>query len=264
MYYLFLRDIIFTIVDLEKKISHLLLEYLETYYPKFKENEFEWKETVSKLAAKAGIHKLLKISGVSITKSEMETICSIKNKLLERLAFTMLCIAKFNNCKNPQNDGWVNTDIKDIFDYARIVCNSYERAVKIGELRQRGLLCFAKRSDSLNCRVTFIDDNFEEELFVSDFRELGYEYLKYKGGNFIRRNECGLLVRASKSDNGKYCRFCMSNIPTPKKTLKCVDCGISFEVDMKNHKTRRCKACSARRRRELIKQSVRNYREKQM
>ena len=43
----------------------------------------------------------------------MEIILGLKNKVLERLAFTMLCLAKLNNIKNPKNNGWVNAESKE-------------------------------------------------------------------------------------------------------------------------------------------------------
>ena len=159
----------------KKKITTLLLEYLSKHYPRYELNEFSWQTSIEKIAANAGAYQLYQINGVKITKSEMETIANLHNKVLERLMFTMLCLAKLSDLKNPNNNGWVNADAKDIFTYARIGCKSDEREVKIGKLWQMGLLEFSKRNDNLNCRVTFIDNEGDEELFVSDFRELGYE-----------------------------------------------------------------------------------------
>lgn len=111
----------------KKKITSLLLDYLSKYYPRY---EFSWQTTVEKITRKAGDYQLFEISGVKITKSEMETIQNIHNKVLERLAFTMLCLAKFYNFKNPKNNGWVNTDSKEIYKYARISCKAIEREIK--------------------------------------------------------------------------------------------------------------------------------------
>jgi len=227
----------------KKKITSLLLDYLSKYYPRYEFNEFSWKESIDKIARNVGKHKLYEISGVKITKSEMETIQNIHNKVLERLAFTMLCLAKFYNLKNSKNNGWVNTDSKEIYKYARISCKAIEREIKIGKLRNIGLIELPKKNGNLNCRVTFINDDDDEELFISDFRELGYEYLLYKGGNFIRCAECGILTRGNKSGNKKYCKDCATYTPKGTKIITCVDCGKEFEVNARASNKCRCDSC---------------------
>lgn len=37
------------------------------------------------------------------------------------------------------------------------------------------------KNDNLSCRVIFLNEDGEKILFVSDFRELGHEYLAYLG-----------------------------------------------------------------------------------
>lgn len=243
----------------KKKITSLLLDYLSKYYPRYELNELSWQTSVEKIASNAGSFELFEISGVKVTKSEMETILGLKNKVLERLAFTMLCLAKLNNIKNPRNNGWVNADSKEIFSYARISCKADEREVKIGKLWQMGLLEFSKRNDNLNCRVTFVDNEGDEELFVSDFRELGYEYQKYKGENFIRCAECGILTRGNKNGTKKYCKDCSTYTPQETKTMVCVDCGKSFEVDARISNKCRCTGCQDERDRKLKVERNRRY-----
>ena len=235
----------------KKKITRLLLEYLAKCYPRYELNEYSWQTTAERLAAKAGNYPLYEILGVRITQAEMETIINIHNKVMERLAFTMLCLAKLGNAKNEQNNGWVNESSKDIYKMARIACKADEREIKIGKLWQMGLLEFSHRNDNLSCRVTFINDESDEELFVSDFRELGYEYLKYKGENFICCGECGILTRGNKAGTKKYCKNCAAYIPQETKTITCVDCGKEFEVRSKNNQTCRCNDCQNQRDREL-------------
>ena len=241
----------------KKKIVSLLFEFLSKSYPKYEMNEDNWKVTVDKIAAIAGDNKPFEISGVKITKSEMQKINEIHNKTLERLMFTMLCVAKLNNIKNEKNKGWVNLGSKELFQYARISCRTEERDIKIGQLWQMGLLEFSKRNDNLNCRVTIIDDDSDEELFIYDFRELGYEYRLYKGENFIRCGECGILTKANKSGTKKYCKDCSMYSPIKTKTIICVDCGKEFKVESKNNQTCRCFNCQNERNIELNRISSR-------
>lgn len=237
-----------------KKIHDLLLDFLRDTYPKYIVNSMGWESTIDKLASKAGKKALCIISGISITQAELDTIANIKNKVLERLAFTMLCLAKYHNARSAANNSWVNTDSKDIFKMARISCTSIEREEKIGTLRRMGLLEFSQRIDNINCRVTFVNDDSEEILFIQDYRELGYEYLKYKGGNFIRCAECGILTRGNKYGNKKYCKNCAAYTPQGTKTIVCVDCGKEFEVQAKDNQSNRCSDCYMKYRRKYKNQ----------
>lgn len=227
----------------KKKITELLIDYMNRYYPHYSSNKSSWDENIEKLAANAGKFTLFEIDGVWITKAELETIQNIHNKVLERLAFTMLCLAKLNNIKNPQNQGWVNADAKEIFSLARISCSVVNRYVQLGMLNQIGLLEFPKKNDNLSSKVTFIDNDSEKILFISDFRELGYEYLKFVGGNFTRCHDCGILFRNNKAKTKKYCISCAGYIPKETKTIICIDCGKEFEVKSMNQKTKRCPDC---------------------
>lgn len=233
----------------KKKITSLLIDFMEKNYPHYENNKLDWDANIERIASNAGKYTLYQIDGVWITQSELDAIAGIHNKVLERLIFTFLCLAKLGNIKNPQNNGWVNVGDKEIFTLARITCNLQDRDIKIGKLRKLGLLELPKRNDNLSCRVTFVDDESEKVLQVYDFRELGYEYLKYKGENYIRCSECDILTKGNKNGTKKYCSACAQYSPQETKTIKCADCGYEFQVDSKNNRTCRCVSCQ----REFIK-----------
>ena len=118
----------------KKRIVILLTDFVSKYYPLYSLSKIMWDENIEKMAKNAGKCPLYQIDGVSITVKEMETIKGIHNKVLERLAFTMLCLAKLGDMKNPKNKGWVNYNAKDIFNLARISCSASDRFVKFGKL----------------------------------------------------------------------------------------------------------------------------------
>lgn len=232
------------------KITELLTDFMKKYYPRYDCNKAMWNESIEKIAKNAGKYTLFEIDGVWITEAELETIANIHNKVLERLAFTLLCLAKLGNTKNLKNSGWVNNDAKEVFSLARISCSVANRYERLGELHSLSLLEFPRRIDNLSCRVTYINDNSEKKLFISDFRELGYEYLKYKGENFIRCRECGVLIRNNKSGTKKYCSECSGYQYQDVKTKVCIDCGAEFEVPGNNKRTVRCAECQVKHIRE--------------
>ena len=227
----------------KSKIEMLLNNFMfKNYSIGYQSDRLSWQDTIEKIVKKVNNYTLLELDGVKITKSELETISGIGNPNKERVMFTILCLAKFGIARNPQNNGWVNTDSKEIFKMARVSCKAKERELYIGDLCDRGLLELPKRNDNVSLRVTFIDDG-EEELFISDFRELGYEYLKYNGENFIRCAECGILTRGNKNRTKRYCKDCAAYTPQKSKTIICVDCGKEIVISGNNKRTIRCDNC---------------------
>lgn len=227
----------------KKQIRSNLLEFLEKHYPCYVYTKSYWMDSIEHAASSAAKHTLHEIDGVAITQKELDRIAELKSKVLERLAFTILCIAKLHNLRNPNNNGWVNSEDKEVFRLARISDNMINRQIRIGKLYDARLLELPKRINNSSYRVTFIDDENPGVLFISDFRELGYEYMKYQGENFIRCCECGILTRGNKNGTKRYCSNCVAYTKQETKQVECIDCGEIFEISSKNNSTRRCAYC---------------------
>ena len=242
------------------KIAELLIKFLEERYPEFIYDRNGWIDRIETATHKARKFPLREIDGVWLTASELKTIESLHSKVLERLAFTMLCLAKLNNKRRNRTDGWINVKMRDIFKVARISDCKKMRNTRIRDLCDAGLVELPNQIDNPSFRVTFIDSNSDDVLFVSDFRELGYEYLKYKGENFIRCGECGILTRGNKNGTKRYCSNCVF-VPLEIKQMACVDCGEHFIISAKNNHSKRCAYCQLTRRRELnrIRQQKRRH-----
>lgn len=155
-------------------------------------------------------------------------------------------------------------DAKDIFSLARISCSVVNRDYLLGDLYQLGLLEFPKKNDNLSCRVIFLNEDGKRILFISDFRELGYEYLAYLGQNFIHCSECGILVRGNTNGTKTHCSNCVGYKPMGSKSIVCADCGITFEVNSKDSKTCRCKECYTQYRRKYKAEKERERRGSRM
>ncbi|SCX77603.1 hypothetical protein [Ruminococcus sp. YE282] len=247
----------------KSKINKLLNEFMQKNYFGYQNDKLTWEETIDKIVRNVNRYELLELAGVSITESELEKIATLDNPEKERVMFTILCLAKLGQLRNPNSDGWVNESTKDIFKMARVSSKRFDRELCIGELTDNGFLELPLRNANNSVRVTFIDNEGEQKLLVSDFRELGYEYLKYKGGNFIRCAECGILTRGNKYGNKKYCNNCKSYNPMLVKIIKCIDCGKEFEVNSKDNCTCRCDTCNLEYKRKYYREYRRNQREKQ-
>lgn len=237
-----------------KKIANLLTEHLDKYYPRYQVAKLSWAKSIDKIARDAGKYPLYEIDAVCITKNELHTIDNIDSADLRKLAFALLCLAKLGNAKNAKNNSWVNSDIKELLELANITSTKKEGMKLLSNLRGLGLLEFPKMNGNLSNRVTFIDDDSAPVLSISDFRSLGYAYLKYKGENFIKCATCGVLIRGSKNGRRKYCSSCKAYKPMEEKVITCIDCGTRFPVSPKDTRTCRCEDCYAEYRRNYFRE----------
>lgn len=188
-----------------------LNEFMENNYKNY--NSALWEDIIEDISKKANKYSLKQLDCIGVTQQELDKISDIDNLKYQKLLFTMLCYAKLYNCISENNNNWINADIKEIFRVAR-VCVKYrnDKFLYLNDLEKTGLISFSNKNDNLNIRVNFVDMNGEKVFSISDFRELGYEYLDYIGnGKFIRCIECEKLI---KKTNNKclYCSQCSKEI----------------------------------------------------
>lgn len=189
----------------KSEIVVTLNDFMKENYPRY--NPVDWVNYIERFANKAGKHPLCKCDGIWITENELKTISEIGNKVLERLAFTILCLAKFNNFRNPNSNNWISYSNGEIYSMACINTTAFDKDIKFYQLRELGLVEYAKRVDNLSLQILYVDDESEKKLFVKDFRKLGYEWRLYKGEKYIRCADCGVLVKRT-SNRTKYCKDC--------------------------------------------------------
>lgn len=221
-----------------------------------------WSKTVDTFIRLASKHKLSEIEYIPITKNELTTISSLNEIKKERLLFSMLCFAKLYNTKNLKNNGWVNADIRDISKAARVSESIAEREHLLYELIRGKYIQISSKSGNKNMRVLFVDSNVDSEIMleISDFRELGYEYMNWKQGGYFRCAECGILCKQNKYGNRVYCNDCVGYAPIVSKTIVCIDCGREFKIDSLDTKTNRCPECYKKYRNNYQKELMRKRR----
>lgn len=222
------------------EIYNLLNNHMSTYYPNY--NPVKWSITLDNQVKKSKKYPLIEIDYVSISANELETISKIRNIRLERLTFTLLCCAKFGNLRNNLNNNWVNREYKELFCLARVVVTSRKQCEMLHELKKMGLITTSKKIDNINISVNFVDEQSNVVLNIDDFRELGYEYMLYHGGKYIRCVECDKLIKP-RTNNSKYCKDCASYSLIERKTKVCADCKTEFEVDGIVKNKTRCENC---------------------
>lgn len=186
---------------------------MENNYPGY--NPVDWSPYIEKCTTTARKYTLCECKGVWVTENELETIGNINNKVLERLAFTLICLAKFGNYRNPDNNNWVSYSNGDIYSMACINTTAFEKDIKFNRLKELGLIEYAKKINNLSVKVLYTDEGSRKKLFINDFRKLGYEWRLYSGEKYIRCENCNILI---KNTNGKrkYCKDCGANADREK------------------------------------------------
>ena len=151
----------------------------------------------------------MEIQGIPITKTELEAVAQLQKESLQKLAFTLLCIAKFYNAINPNNQNWCNTSDKDLFRIANVGSLDSRRQQKlISELHELGMVGYSNVIDNINLRVMFIDQYEEVGMVITNYEDLGLQYLEYIGDKtVVRCKDCGKLVK-KRSKRLDYCHEC--------------------------------------------------------
>lgn len=173
-----------------------------------------WANSMDAALAHALKYEAIELDGVDITKPEMERIDALQGKQTRRLAFTLLCLAKYWNAVSKKTDGWVNSKDSDIMRMANINTSIKRQSLMFHSLNECGMIQFSRKVDNTNVRVCFIEDG-ETVLHISDFRNLGYQYLMYHGGDYFTCENCGVTAKFDHPIKGKcqkYCRECASQI----------------------------------------------------
>ena len=131
-----------------------------------------WSDTLDRVAKSVGKFPLIRLDGVSVSKNELAKIEMLKGKQLRRLAFTILCTAKYWNAVSESNNNWVNSSDKEIMQMANINTSVKRQSAMFGELREAGFIRFSKKIDNLNVQVLFAEEG-ETAIHIQDFRNLG-------------------------------------------------------------------------------------------
>lgn len=202
---------------------------------------------VSKMASKAYKEKLSEVNSIEITTNEIEKIKTLPSTNLMRLAFTLLCLAKYHNTIKPESNGWVAEPDSDIFTLANVAVTRYERCLLYNDLMAAGFIEFPKSVDSSSVRVTFFEGNEEGALHIVDVRNLGYQFCAFIGrGTFARCAACGLVMPVQRGKRWVGLMFCHEHKEKRKpktRVTHCPDCGVMHVVPV-DARTDRCPSCN--------------------
>ena len=172
----------------------------------------KWDSAITSALSTAEKYPMVCIPGIMITDTEMGEIAKLQSVLQQRVMFTLLCMAKYGNAVNHRNGGWVNMQQRDIFALANVALTSKRQSLMINDLWQAGLIGYSCLVDNINLQVKIIADG-EDALYITDFRNLGNQYMRYLGGDYFECDGCGLVLRTTnKKAHQKYCKDCAMEI----------------------------------------------------
>ena len=188
--------------DIRKKVEQFMIRCDPTI------SLVKWEASINSALAVAEKYPLICIDGVEITKEELMIIDSISGVLLQRLLFTLVCLAKLGNAMNPKNNNWVNRPQNEIFKLANINITSKRQSLMINDLWRAGMVEYSKLVDNTNLRVTAVCDGIYYAT-IDDFRNLGNQYMQYlnDGEGYFNCEICGITLK-QRGRNQKYCECC--------------------------------------------------------
>ena len=169
-----------------------------------------WTKKLDYVMSRAVKTPIIRLDYIPVTAAELETIQKIDKRQTARLAFTLLCVSKYWDMVSPNNNHWVNEKDSELMKMANISTSVRRQSAMFSELKSLGLVRSSARVDNLNVQVLFSDEESAVVLYVKDFRNLGYQYLKYLGEPYMECSCCGLVVRSSTGvgRSRKYCSMC--------------------------------------------------------
>ena len=174
----------------------------------------KWSDTIDHALERASKYDAVCVSYLTVTKPELKKIDELSGRQTQRLAFTLLCLAKYWDLVNRSADHWVNSRDTEIMRMANINTSIKRQSALYHQLREAGLIQFSKKVDNTNVRVCFLEDG-EDAIHISDFRNVGYQYMKHRGEPYFECQNCGITTKLENPKNGarpKYCRECAAEI----------------------------------------------------
>lgn len=198
------------------EIKELLSDFLRRCL-KDKYKESKWINSIFYQVVKSKKYTLKKVDNVTVTKSEMEIIQSVKGKSRQKVLFTLLVLAKYYNSVSEKNNNWTNLEYKKIFKLANVQLSIQSQALLINDLYNYGFVNVSRNVGKPNIQVNFIYNESDIVLTIMQLKDLGKEYLLFCGEDYIRCQKCGTPIKKSKNGKVKYCGKC-AEITNREKT----------------------------------------------
>lgn len=196
----------------DKENNDNITQYMHQYWKMYSDPDYS--KIIDNYLKKVKKKGFKRIDSIKIYKSELDIITSLNDIQLEKIAFVLLCIAKYEHEDHLDWDYWIN-GYKDniIMSLARVHVPVNERSSLLRQLYLKDFIDMPHKTGKCNYLVKFIsngeNDQVVLELGENDYKELAYTYLYYKNGfsGYVHCQNCGRLTQQN-SNRQKYCVEC--------------------------------------------------------
>jgi len=180
-------------------VKDLLIKFCEKHIEYF--NIDEWYGVINRTISVANKGHLVTGKSVDITKNELETIQQLEDIREQKLAFTMMVLYKFYDCKR------FKVTIKDLFELSDVTTINTDTKLKLlHSLTFKGLIDIDMRGRRW---VKFSNENNKVEIKINNFEQFIYEYYLYTGfKDFTNCIICNKAIKKSINCIKKYCNKC--------------------------------------------------------
>lgn len=207
----------------QTKNYNTIVEYMSANYKEF--SEFAYQKDILGCIRDVAKTQWKNIDAISVTKSEIDTILALDDIRKQKIAFVLLCTAKYRDAYNDNNNHKTDISVTDLYKMARVVLPQKDRSVFLHFLIQEGLVEKHTFAGVKNKKVLFVSDNVDDEVVLSlheiDFLELAYVYMDYVDNHigYSHCEKCGRMIKNSKTKPRKYCEECSKEVLTEQKRL---------------------------------------------
>ena len=201
--------------DIKELIENLLKReygknYNKTYWNKYIDS------TIKSLKKKE--NKMIDVDKVNIYKEELETIKSLNNIRLEKLAFILLVYCKINKQVNPLINNKINIPLYNIL-MESLIKRDNDSKLLLNELYKKEFIHQGNSCDGTAIQILYVRNEGEIEFIIDDLRD--YQpitwYLEYRQGvKYKKCEKCGKRFEV-KSNNKVKCNECQKD-ETKNKT----------------------------------------------
>lgn len=171
----------------------------------------KWAELIRRCTGAADKYPLIRVESIRITEAEMAIVKQYNSVRLQRLLFTLICLAKYGNAVDSRNDGWVNWSPREIFRLANVIVPVRMQSTMINELWRNGHVRYSTIIDNINLQMICLRDGDDIAIEITDTRNIGNQYMKYIGEKYMECQSCGLVIRQT-NNRQRYCPQCAVEI----------------------------------------------------
>lgn len=199
----------FTLGHKKNDIARLLEEFILRCNPSA--NIMRWQEVIDNCVRHADRRPLITVEAIPITQKELDLIGALPGQMMRKLMFTLLCLAKYRNAVSPKNDSWVGYENRDIFKMANIQTTRTRQYAMMNDLLRVGYVDMSKIVDNVSVRVAIPLGDTDPIIEITDFRNLGNQYIHHCMGGYMECASCGIIVKRNRNVH-KYCSVCAKNM----------------------------------------------------